>query len=139
MATPTVKKTQKKKTKMAEPVAATAKPPEAVDRVGKEPKVLVPAGSSTVVKKSKYADAPVPPVVFAGDDENTGISIAADADAVTVDLTDETPLDPPEELEPAISRRKPSRYKARSAKLPHLGKGAGSVLSDMASLRKKDS
>lgn len=53
-----------------------------------------------------------------------------DEDAVAVDLaeTDE------ESPEPA---RKQSRYMSRSAKLPHIGDNAGSVLGSMKSLRKK--
>jgi len=58
-----------------------------------------------------------------------------DADLIAVDLRDD-PED--RELEPVVREPRASRYKSRSANLPHLGDDAGSVIGGLESLRKKD-
>ena len=58
-----------------------------------------------------------------------------DADLISVDLRDH-----PEDREHESVQREPraSRYKSRSANLPHLGDDAGSVIGGLESLRRKD-
>jgi len=54
---------------------------------------------------------------------------------IAVDLRDD-PAD--RELEPVLREPRASRYKSRSANLPHIGDDAGSVIGGLESLRKKD-
>ena len=56
-------------------------------------------------------------------------------DRITVDLREPTP---DEELEPGVRVARPSRYRSRSANLPHLGDDAASVIGSMDALRSKD-
>jgi len=58
-----------------------------------------------------------------------------DAELIAVDLRDD-PAD--RELEPVVREPRASRYKSRSANLPHLGDDAGSVIGGLESLRTKD-
>lgn len=58
-----------------------------------------------------------------------------DADLISVDLRDD---EADRELEPVRRKPRASRYKSRSANLPHLGDDAGSVIGDLESLRTKD-
>ena len=58
-----------------------------------------------------------------------------DAELIAVDLRDD-PAD--RELEPVVREPRASRYKSRSANLPHLGDDAGSVIGGLESLRRKD-
>jgi len=58
-----------------------------------------------------------------------------EADLISVDLRDDAA---DRELEPVHREPRASRYKSRSANLPHLGDDAGSVIGGLESLRKKD-
>ena len=58
-----------------------------------------------------------------------------DADSISVDLRDDAEE---RELQPVQREPRASRYKARSANLPHLGDDAGSVIGGLESLRTKD-
>jgi cell division septum initiation protein DivIVA len=58
-----------------------------------------------------------------------------DAELIAVDLRDD-PAD--RELEPLVREPRASRYKSRSANLPHLGDDASSVIGGLESLRTKD-
>lgn len=58
-----------------------------------------------------------------------------DADLISVDLRDDAA---DRELEPVHREPRASRYKSRSANLPHLGDDAGSVIGGLESLRTKD-
>ncbi len=58
-----------------------------------------------------------------------------EADLIAVDLRDD-PSD--REFETVLREPRASRYKSRSANLPHLGDDAGSVIGGLESLRKKD-
>ena len=58
-----------------------------------------------------------------------------EAELIAVDLRDD-PED--RELEPVVREPRASRYKSRSANLPHLGDDASSVIGGLESLRTKD-
>ena len=58
-----------------------------------------------------------------------------DADVIAVDLRDDAT---DRELEAVYRTPRASRYKSRSANLPHLGDDAGSIIGDLKSLRSKD-
>lgn len=58
--------------------------------------------------------------------------------SMTVDLTGETPRIEVAPSDPVPVDTKPSRYMSRSAGLPRIGDGAGSVLQDMAKVRRRD-
>jgi len=58
-----------------------------------------------------------------------------DDEQVSIDLRDEPST---RELQPAEREPRASRYKSRSANLPHLGDDAGSVIGSLESLRMKD-
>ena len=58
-----------------------------------------------------------------------------EADLISVDLRDDAEE---RELEPVHREPRASRYKSRSANLPHLGDDAGSVIGGLESLRTKD-
>jgi cell division septum initiation protein DivIVA len=58
-----------------------------------------------------------------------------DADLISLDLRDD---EADRELEPVRRKPRASRYKSRSANLPHLGDDAGSVIGGLESLRTKD-
>ena len=59
---------------------------------------------------------------------------------LTVDLREQSVPEEPFEDEPIATERtsRPSRYKARSANLPHLGEDASSVIGSLGNLRTKD-
>jgi len=59
---------------------------------------------------------------------------------LTVDLREQSIPEEPFEDEPIETERtaRPSRYKARSANLPHLGEDASSVIGSLGTLRTKD-
>ena len=64
-----------------------------------------------------------------------GASDMDDPERVSIDLRDEPPA---RELQPADREPRASRYKSRSANLPHLGDDAGSVIGSLEHLRTKD-
>lgn len=64
------------------------------------------------------------------DDAETRITVDLTTEPVTVEVTEREPLQP--------DQNKPSRYMSRSAGLPRIGEGAGSVLGDMQRVRKKE-
>ena len=81
------------------------------------------------------------PVRSAGDSpDESGDALVSDpetdeADLISVDLRDDAEE---RELEPVHREPRASRYKSRSANLPHLGDDAGSVIGGLESLRTKD-
>jgi cell division septum initiation protein DivIVA len=81
------------------------------------------------------------PVRSAGDpliepiDAPTHDQESDDADLISVDLRDDADE---RELQPVQREPRASRYKARSANLPHLGDDAGTVIGGLESLRTKD-
>lgn len=75
------------------------------------------------------------------DDVRDDETEAAEVEEVLVDVRDEesiaVDIAEPGAAETAEPARKQSRYMSRSAKLPHIGDDAGSVLGSMEALRKK--
>ena len=92
------------------------------------------------------ASAGLPPLGMVESDRGAGgplvdpvaIPAASDMDddeRVSIDLRDEPST---RELQPAEREPRASRYKSRSANLPHLGDDAGLVIGSLESLRTKD-
>lgn len=78
------------------------------------------------------AESPVP--AHAPEPSDQAVSAADEFEQIAVDLREEPAED---ELVPAAEGSKVTRYKSRSANLPHLGDDAGSVIGSLGNLRSK--
>ncbi|MEA3501469.1 MAG: DivIVA domain-containing protein [Actinomycetota bacterium] len=91
----------------------------------------VDAAATLAIDGREIAPQDPPPWGHIGEERGLG----DEADQMTVDLRESVPDDEPE---PAVRVARPSRYRSRSARLPHLGEDAESIIESMESLRSKE-